>query len=106
MPEEKYSLTKYQSYWLEHVRACTDAGKTIVDYSREQGFSAEAMYAGKRKLVRKGVLPRSQKTPFQRVEVAATVSSNAWCIQLPNGTSVSFTGDIDSEALDAILKSV
>ena len=52
------TLTQRQHYWLEQVHACEASGKTVAEYAAEQGFSAQAMYAGKKLLVRKGVLPR------------------------------------------------
>ena len=59
------TLTERQHYWLEQVRACESSGKTVAEYAAEQGFSPQAMYAGKKLLVRKGVLPRTRPLRFQ-----------------------------------------
>jgi len=42
------TLTERQRYWLEQVRACEASGKTVAEYAAEQGFSAQALYAGKK----------------------------------------------------------
>ena len=53
-------LTSRQRYWLAHLQACTTAGKTIAAYAKEQGLQATTMYAGKKVLVNKGVLPSTE----------------------------------------------
>ena len=101
------ALTDRQRYWLEHVQACETAGKSIAEYAAAQEFGVQAMYAGKSALVKKGVLPATQPTRFQRVRVQvleATLSSQ-WRIGLPNGVSVAFVGEVDGQALTAILHS-
>ena len=56
------ALTERQRYWLEHIQACKDSGKTIAEYAAEQGFTARSMYGGKKTLVKKGVLPSNVLT--------------------------------------------
>jgi len=68
---EGMKLTERQRYWLEQVRACEASGKTIAEHAAEHGFSAQAMYAGKKMLVRKGVPPGRRPNRFQRVQMAA-----------------------------------
>ena len=63
------SLTEHQRYWLEHVRACESSGKRITEYAADHGLAVRAMYDGKRALVKKGVLPRTHATRFQRARV-------------------------------------
>jgi len=96
-------LTDRQRYWLEHIQACEAAGKTIAEYAMDQGIEAKAMYAGKKVLVMKGVLPCTRPTRFQRAQVAGPVAGSEWRIQLPNGVSVAFSGPVDAGALAAIL---
>jgi hypothetical protein len=96
-------LTERQRYWLEQVRACETSGKTVAVYAAEQGFSAQALYAGKKLLVRKGVLPRTRPLRFQRVQVAGVAVGNEWRIQLPNGVSVFCSGAVDAGALATVL---
>jgi hypothetical protein len=100
---ESTTLTERQRYWLEQVRACETSGKTVAEYAAEQGFSAQAMYAGKKLLVRKGVLPRTRPIRFQRVQVAGVAVSNEWRIQLPNGVTVSCSGAVDAGPLATVL---
>ena len=75
----------------------------MAEYAAEQGLSAQAMYAGKKLLVRKGVLPRARPLRFQRVQVAGIPVGNEWRIQLPNGVSVFYSGVVDAEALATVL---
>ncbi|HHJ14666.1 MAG TPA: hypothetical protein ENJ79_09890 [Gammaproteobacteria bacterium] len=53
--------------------ACEASGKTIAEYAAEHGLAAQAMYAGKKILARKGVLPRTRPARFQRAQVAEPV---------------------------------
>jgi hypothetical protein len=99
------ALTQRQRYWLEHVQACEASGKSIAAYSTEQGIAARAMYGGKKVLVKKGILPATQPTRFQRVLVMQATLSSKWRIGLPNGVSVAFVGAVDGQALTAILHS-
>lgn len=96
-------LTERQRYWLEQIRACEASRKTIAEYSAEHGITAAAMYAGKKALVKKGVLPRTRRPRFQRAQVVDTVGSREWRIRLPNGVSVDFSGTVDGGTLSTIL---
>jgi len=96
------SLTKQQRYWLNPLQACAASGKSIAAYAKEHGLKDKSMYASKEALISKGVLPPT-RARFQRVQVAGAVVPNQWLIQLPNGMSVSFTGDVDEKALAAVL---
>jgi hypothetical protein len=62
------------------------------------------MYDGKRVLVKKGVLPRTRATRFQRAQVVDPVMGSEWRIQLPNGVSVTFAGSVDAGSLTAVLR--
>jgi hypothetical protein len=97
------ALTDRQQYWLRQVRACEASGKTVAEYAAEQGLSAQAMYAGKKLLVRKGVLPRTRPPRFQRVQVAKVAVGNECRIQLPNGVSVCCSGAVDAGTLATVL---
>jgi len=99
------ALTQRQRYWLEHIQACEASGKSIAEYAAAQEFGAQAMYAGKSALVKKGVLPATQPPRFQRVQVMEATLSSQWRIGLPNGVSVAFVGEVDGQALTTILHS-
>jgi hypothetical protein len=103
---EEITLTIRQRYWLEHVKACETSGKTITEYALHQGIEAKAMYGGKKTLVKKGVLPRTRPSRFQRAQVAGPVVGSEWHIQLPNGVSVAFAGPVDAGALSTVLNTV
>jgi hypothetical protein len=98
------SLTEHQRYWLKHVRACEALGKRITEYATDHGLGARAMYDGKRALVKKGVLPRTRATRFQRAQVVDPVMGSEWRIQLPNGVSVTFAGSVDAGSLTTVLR--
>ena len=103
MDIKEISLTERQRHWLEHLQACEASGKGIARYAVAHGLDAKAMYAGKKALVKKGVLPRTRPSRFQRAEVKEPVHSSAWRIQLPNGLSVTFSGAVDAKALGTVL---
>ena len=79
------ALTERQRYWLEHIQACQQSGKSIAEYATEHGFTARAMYGGKKILVKKGVLPATQAARFQRVRIIEAPLSNQWRIQESTG---------------------
>ena len=97
------SLTEHQRYWLNHVRACEASGKRITEYATDHGLGVRAMYDGKRALVKKGVLPRTHTTRFQRAQVVDQVTGSEWRVQLPNGVSVAFAGSVDAATLATVL---
>ena len=99
------ALTERQRYWLEHIQACQHSGKSIAEYATEHGFTARAMYSGKKILVKKGVLPATHAARFQRVRIIEAPLSNQWRIQLPNGVSVAFAGEVDAQTLTTVLGS-
>ena len=100
---EEITLTERQRYWFEHVQACEASGKTIAEYAKVQGLDAKAMYAGKKALVRKGVLPRTRPVRFQQARVVSAGLGGEWRIQLPNGVLVAFAGPVDASALSLVL---
>ena len=103
---EDARLTEHQRKWLGRVQACEASGKSVVAYATEHGFRVRAMYDAKKILVRKGVLPRTQRNPFQRVQTVAVSVGGEWRIQLPNGVSVEFSGTVDGGSLSSVLSTV
>ena len=95
--------TDRQRYWLEHIQTCEASGKTVAEYAVAKEIEAKAMYAGKKMLVKKGVLPRTRPMRFQRAQVFDPVTSSEWRIQLPNGLSVAFAGPVDARILTTVL---
>ena len=100
------SLTEHQRYWLKHIRACEASGKRITEYATDHGLGVRAMYEGKRVLVKKGVLPRTRATRFQRAQAVDPVMGSEWRIQLPNGMSVAFSGSVDAATLATVLSTL
>ena len=98
------TLTERQRYWLGQIEACEASGETIGEYAAAHGIAVQAMYAGKKMLVRKGVLAGTRRVRFQRAQVlGAVVVGSEWRIQLPNGVSVAFSGAVDAEILSTVL---
>ncbi|MCH8867665.1 MAG: hypothetical protein IID58_12520 [Proteobacteria bacterium] len=99
-------LTNRQRYWLEQIKACEASGMSASAYAAEQGFRVGGMYAGKKSLIRKGVLPQAQGARFQRVQPVAVSVDNEWRIRLPNGVWVDFSGTVDAGSLSTVLNTV
>jgi hypothetical protein len=100
------SLTEHQRKWLQRLQACEASGKSFTVYAAEHGFPVRELYDAKKTLVNKGVLPRTQQKRFQRVQTATVASDTKWCIRLPNGVSVEFSGAVDGSALSSVLTTV
>ena len=80
-------LTKRQSLWLEHLRACADGSMSA--YAQANGLNVRSLYGAKKRLKRQGLLG----TPAPRlVRVRRTperASPPTLCrVHLRNGTSV------------------
>jgi len=99
-------LTDRQRYWLEQIKACVASGKSVAAFAAEHDLDARSMYGAKKVLVRKGVLPRTRPSRFQRVQTAAVAVGSEWRIQLPNGVSVGFSGTVDAGTLSTVLNTV
>ncbi len=99
-------LTERQRYWLEKLQACESEGKSLSSYAADQGFHVGAIYAAKKTLIRKGVLPQTSGVRFQRAQVEAVNVGSEWRIRFPNGVSVEFSGTADAGSLSTILSTV
>ncbi len=95
------ALTNRQRYWLEHIQACEASGKSMVEYAATQGLSVQSLYPSKKILVDKSVLPGTHSPRFQRVQVLE--ASSQWRIELANGVSVAFVGEVNAVSLRTIL---
>ena len=103
---ERAELTERQRYWLEQIKACEASGMSASAYAAEQGFHVGGMYAGKKSLIKKGVLPQTAGVRFQRVQPAVVSVDSEWRIRLPNGFSVDFSGAVDAGTLSTVLSTV
>jgi len=97
------TLTQQQQYWLEQIRNCKSSGKSMKAYAAEQGLAIKSLYSWKKALVKKGVLPRTRQPQFHRVQVIEPERGSEWHIQLPNGVSVAFSGNVDAKILTIVL---
>lgn len=105
MAGDEAELTARQRYWLGHIQACEASGESLKAYAAAHGFAAGAMYAAKKVLIRKGLLPPSSAR-FQRVRASAPGMQSEWRVELPNGATVGFSGAVDSAVLSAVLQVV
>jgi hypothetical protein len=48
-------------------------------------------------------LPRTRPTRFQRARLVGPVVGSEWCIRLPNGVSIVFSGAVDAGTLTTVL---
>jgi hypothetical protein len=103
---EEARLTAHQRKWLGRIQACEASGMGVAAYAAEYDFPVRAMYDAKKVLVKKGVLPRTRRSQFQRVQTAAVTVGGEWRIQLPNGVSVDFSGTVDAGSLSTVLNMV
>ena len=99
-------LTEHQRKWLGRLQACEASGKSFTLYAAEHGFPVRALYDAKKALVKKGVLPRTNRKRFQRVQAVTEPADTNWHIRLPNGVSVEFSGRVDGGSLSSILNTV
>lgn len=97
-------LTERQKFWLDHLKACKSSCKAMSDYAREHGLSASGLYSARRALTRKGVLPGPANPRFTKARLAAPSPAIHWQVQLPNGATVSFGGEVPRETLALVLQ--
>lgn len=105
MNEHNPALTERQQYWLKHIRACEASGQKMKAYALSEGLDIKALYCWKKTLVKKGVLPRTRPSRFQRAEIVPLVESH-WQVQLPNGVAVTFAGEVNANTLTTVLHTV
>ena len=107
---DEQKLTERQRYWLEHLRACEAAGKTMRGYASATGIDARSLYGAKKRLVKCGVLAaekRSGGVEFSRARVVdGAVHSSDCRVQFPNGITVTCSATVDCGALSRILGAV
>lgn len=107
---DEQKLTERQRYWLEHLRACEAAGKTMRAYASESGIDVRSLYDAKKRLVRDGVLAAEKGVAgvgFSRARVVGAAAHSGGCrIQFPNGITVTFSDTVDGGALSRILGAV
>jgi len=93
MPKSnKNNLTKLQAKWLKIINACESSGKSIKAYADAKGLVAQDLYAWKKVLVSKGLIPRSH-VRFDKAAIVEPLSTPFECrVLLPNGVTVMMSG--------------
>jgi len=99
------NLTESQSRWLKTLQACKASGKTMKAFAASEELDLNELYTWKKVLVKKGVLPRTQKPRFQKVKIVDTGPVPECRILLPNGVAVILPGGLDSMGMTQLLRS-
>ncbi len=102
-PEQK--LTVQQSDWLEKLKASEASGKSMKAFALSEGLDIKDLYAWKKILVNKGVLPRSRVPRFQQAKIIDVTAGYEYRILLPNGVTVMLSGNTQDMNLATILHS-
>lgn len=94
MPKKaNQKLTERQSDWLAKIKACEASGKSVKAFAESEGLRLQDLYSWKKTLVKKGVLPRTRPSGFQRAKIVETYSTEVDCrLVLPNGVTVILSG--------------
>ena len=101
---QEIKLTKRQQFWFDHIKTCEESGKSLAGYAKEKDLNVQTMYTTKASLVTKGILPRPSRPTFQRTQINIARAQHNWRIQLPNGISVMFSDEADTNQLSSILQ--
>ena len=102
-PSEK-KLTERQSHWLKIIKTCEASGKTMKAFAASEGLDINDLYTWKKALVKKGVLPRSRRSRFQRAQIIKTPEYQCRIV-LPNGVTVIVSSGPEALNLRDILQS-
>ncbi|VAW74733.1 High-affinity branched-chain amino acid transport system permease protein LivH (TC 3.A.1.4.1) [hydrothermal vent metagenome] len=94
----KPTLTKLQSKWLAIIKACEASGKSMRAYADAKGLVAQNLYAWKKVLVAKGLVPRDSAGRFVKAKIIGLAKSPHECrIILPNGVTVVVTDFLEDQ---------
>lgn len=102
------SLTEKQQFWLEHVQAWANSGKSMRAYAQDNGLSVSAFYSWKKTLRGKGLAGELQpEVPslFRKAAVSNRRSGQC-CVRLPSGLILEFDSDIDPHRVAALVRAL
>lgn len=100
---ETGGLSAKQGEWLQHVEACGAAGISMKAYAERHGLNLQQFYLWKGRLKKLGaiqVAPGGRSPGAVRVVAAAGPRAR---IQLSNGVSIEVPGEVDGNALAALV---
>ena len=108
-------LTERQQFWLDHITRCDAGGNSTKGYAAAHDLSVQAMYSARRDLVERGALrpggrgvraaPRSRFCrAVPSVRDAGIAADLTVQLQLRNGTVVGFSGPLDADTLQLLLR--
>ena len=95
------AASERERFWLKHHEAQQASGQDAKAYARSAGISVQALYQGRKRLRRRGLLPpgraKATTTPrFTKVAVTPPTLSGIeeprFRITLPNGAVLEWTG--------------
>ncbi len=103
----KPTLTKLQSKWLTIIKACEASGKSMRAYADAKGLVAQNLYAWKKVLIAKGLIPRASAGRFVKAIIIEPVKNPHECrIILPNGVTVVVTDFLEDQLSNLLNKAM
>ena len=91
---KKYNQAKAEQMRL-HIEACDKSGVTVNDYCTQSGLVKSNYYYWLKKLN-----PESRSTGFTAISLSKSSSIE---VTYPNGVQLSFTGDINTTTIKALV---
>lgn len=90
---DEVGLTRTQRQWLKHIRRCNDEQLSYQAYCLREGLGVKGLYAARKQLVAKGVLPSTRGVSavpprFAAVRLSQPSASLTLEALLPNGVQV------------------
>ena len=90
---DEQGLTRTQRRWLEHIGKCDEEGLSYQAYCVREGLGVKGLYAARKKLAAKGLLPSkrvvaSSPPRFAAVRLSQPAASVSFEALLPNGVQV------------------
>ena len=97
------------AYWLKEFRAIESEGVPIKLYAEREGLAVQSLYQARKRLVKRGVLPRTRGVArkFARVRVVESAERGRGCrLRVGRNAVVEWDEGPSVEVLAALLKQV
>lgn len=101
-------LTEKQTFWFEHLQACTASGLSMRAYAESRDLSISALYAWKKALQRKGVFANTppDESPLFRKAMLTDYRAGHVRVQLPTGLVLEFDTSADPRWVGELLRAL
>ena len=96
------------AYWLAHFQAIEAEGIQMREYAEREGLRIHTVYAAKKRLVKRGVWPRTRSEPkFSRVRVTEAGSGSLGCrLRIGDHAILEWDESPSVELLSALVRQV